>query len=175
MASGSDEHPSRVLKPGDSGADVDFLRAAVNNRLEARGLGQFMVPEKDGLPVDNALVLGCRKAAWALGALLTTVESLKPGTSISVGVQDMIRHPSARVPAQLDRAKDRAAEIKAAADRKPKQPASGSPRGRAIKLAQSYAGKVTENPAGSNRGGMITKWQCPTPRSASHPSREPVG
>jgi hypothetical protein len=174
----ADHHPNdtpvRVLEHGVSeGPDVDYLRAAVNNRLETRGLEQYMVSERDGQLVDNALILACRKAAWALGALLSTVERLVPGADIPIGVQDMIRHPAGREPEQLQRARDRQAEIDEAAAAASKPAGDASPRGKAAALALSYAGKVTENPPGSNSGGKITEWQRHTARGGSYLFRQP--
>lgn len=34
-----------------------------------------------------------------------------------------------------------------------------TPRQKTVRHAKSFAGKVTENPPGSNKGGLITRWQ----------------
>lgn len=114
------KEPHRRLKVDrrdeQRGADVRALQHAVNRRLRARGMNRYLVPDDDGAYGPDT-ALACRKATWALGGLLATVQAITTDASgvLTIGGQRMIRFPGARVQAQLDRAAGRRNEIHATA------------------------------------------------------------
>lgn len=144
--------PHRVLKVdvrGDyqRGEDVRALQSAANRRLRSRGLTGYVTPV-DGVYGPDA-ALACRKATWALGALLSTVRPItRRGGKCTVGAQRMIRYPGRRTSGQLARAKARLRALRKAR----------TGRDAAVRWARSKVG-IRENPPGSNRGGEITRWQ----------------
>lgn len=101
-----DTEPHRVLDVHSEngyqrGEDVRALQAACNRRLKARGLDRYVVPEDGEFGPRTAE--GCRKATWALGALVATLKLASKGR-LSIGSQRMIRYPGSRAKGQLERA-----------------------------------------------------------------------
>lgn len=121
---GSEPHRVLVLdrrRDWQRGEDVLALQHAVNRRLRARGLDHYLVRD-DTASYDESTALACRKAVWALGALLATVNQITTRVAhgqgaLSIGSQRLIRYPGSRVNAQLDRAEARHDAILAAAQR----------------------------------------------------------
>lgn len=149
----------QVLHRGAKSDAARALQAATNRRLRSRDLGALAVKE-DGV-VGSATLEAVRKAAWALGALSTTYNSITSSGEIPVGVQEMIRHPKSREPQQLARAKARVSQMRAQRVRRAKaasveKVAHGtSSRSKAVNSFLAKVGTV-EHPAGSNSGGIIT-------------------
>ncbi|HEV7807997.1 MAG TPA: hypothetical protein VGO80_19430 [Solirubrobacteraceae bacterium] len=140
-----------VLKDGDRGDEVRTLQEATNRRLRSRDLDALVVKE-DGDLGRNTLA-AAYKAAWALGARVATYEAITDNREISVGVQQMIRNPGRRSPEQIDRGKARMARLRAERKRRAAQPKSG--RSRAVNAFLAKVG-TKEQPAGTNKGGLIT-------------------
>lgn len=95
----------RVLKAGSRGADVEAVKRAAIRRRTARGMddggittNDFM-HQKDLDAIDTIL--------YYLGALEATVKQ----SSLSIGAQEMIRHPGTRNPDQLARARARMEQL----------------------------------------------------------------
>jgi hypothetical protein len=90
----------RVLKRGSRGEDVEAVKRAALRRLDARGIerdistNNFM-HEKDLDGIDTAL--------YFLGALQETVNK----SELTIGAQEMVRHPGTRNDEQLKRARVR--------------------------------------------------------------------
>jgi hypothetical protein len=100
----SNAAPHRILKAGMSGSDVRKLQVATGARLHARGLGRY-APADDG-QFGPQTARAAARAAWELGALLTTAKAVDGG-KCPTGVQNLIRYPGRRDPHQLARARDR--------------------------------------------------------------------
>ncbi len=91
----------RLLKGGDSGADVRELQVAINERADGRaGIPHVTVDGEYGAKTAAAAAA----AARSLGALESTIA--KAGTSI--GEQRIIRWPEKRSDAQIRRSRERA-------------------------------------------------------------------
>lgn len=94
------------MKPLDVGAkgdEVTRLQVALNARSDARGLPKVAVDGELG-PVTLASVI---RVGRALGALESTLKETRTSSSVTVGLQRLIRYPETRSAAQLRRAKDR--------------------------------------------------------------------
>jgi hypothetical protein len=100
----SNAAPHRILKAGMSGSDVRKLQVATGARLHARGLGRY-APADDG-QFGPQTARAAARAAWELGALLTTAKAVDGG-KCPTGVQNLIRYPGRRDEHQLARARDR--------------------------------------------------------------------
>jgi len=90
----------RVLKQGSRGEDVEAVKRAALRRLDARGIEREITTDnvmrqKDLDSIDTAL--------YYLGAMQTTIDQ----SSLSIGGQEMIRHPGTRNAEQLKRARVR--------------------------------------------------------------------
>lgn len=148
-----------VLHHGARSDEARALQAATNRRLDAKGLGALKVKE-DGV-VGVKTLNAVRKAAWALGALLSSYGPVTSKGEVSVGVQRMIRNPGLRDRQQLRRAEIRNAHFKkarkrrAAAAVREKAKHDSSSRARAVNAFLAKVGTV-ESPPGSNGGGIIT-------------------
>lgn len=162
---GPDSVPVRVLTHGKSaGPDVDYLAAASNRRLTERGLIAYLTDDTDGQYLSVADIEAAAKAAWALGAMVSTVDGMRARRDVPMGVQEMIRFPGRRVDVQRDRERARKQDVIAAA--------SDGVRAQVVKYARSFIG-VTERPPGSNSGPHITAWQRHTARGGTYLDRAP--
>lgn len=101
-----------VLHKGGKSEAARQLQAAMNRRLKARDLSDYVVPE-DGI-IGNKTLLSARKAAWALGARKSTYDHITKSGEISVGVQRMIRNPGLRSGDQISEGAIRVATMQAA-------------------------------------------------------------
>lgn len=136
-----------VLHHSAKSDDARALAAATNRRLKARGLDSFTVPEKP--VVSKELLVAVRKAAWALGALSSTYESVTDTGNISVGVQRMIRNPGKRTDRQKKLGEARMSAMRA--DRKKRAKAAAATKGKRaaiVKAAQHAAANYRRNPGG---------------------------
>ncbi len=141
----------QVLKHGTRSESARALQAATNRRLRNRDLEAFVVKE-DGR-VDAATLKAVRKAAWALGARPETYEAITTDCEICVGVQRMIRNPGRRSDEQRNRGKARIARLRA--ERRRRAALARNSRSRAVNAFLAKVG-TREQPAGSNKGGLIT-------------------
>ena len=145
------------------GRDVANLQRATRRRLKARGLA-------DDVPVPThgkftlATALACLEAQYFLGARSDTYlrKDAHGHRVVTEGAQRMIRDPDARTPKQLQRAKDRHAQIA----RGPRffeelarelGIAGGKGVRDALKFAEAQVG-TKERPPGSNSGPKIDDW-----------------
>ncbi len=147
----------RELSIGSRGDTVRQLQAATNRRLGARGLRSLRVAEdgRIGLKTFRAV----RKAAWALGAQLSTLNAMDHRGIVPIGVQRMIRNPGLRSEKQQNIGKRRVASM--LLQRKKRAAARRREGGRA-KAVNAFLAKVgtRESPPGSNSGGIITVMQA---------------
>lgn len=86
------------------------LQAATNRRLKSRGLASYAVKEDGHLGVKTLLAV--RKAAWALGALEATLDTVTKKRVVSAGVQSIILNPGKRNERQRRSAKVRIVKLK---------------------------------------------------------------
>lgn len=86
------------------------LQAATNRRLRSRGLSSYAVKE-DGV-LGNKTLLAVRKAAWALGALEDTLDTVTRKKVVPPGVQAIILNPGKRNNRQRNSGKVRIAKLK---------------------------------------------------------------
>lgn len=93
---------SKAISIGDDGEHVRVHQRHLNDRLRNHGAKPLPVNGKCGPKVVEQTAF----AAWFLGALLQTVESVRAGT-IPAGVQRIIANPDSREPAQRRRARER--------------------------------------------------------------------
>lgn len=148
-----------VLHHGAKSELIRQLQAATNRRLENKGLGALRVKEDSVLGVKTLNAV--RKAAWALGALKVNYEAVTDEREVSIGIQAMIRNPGLREDQQLERARIRnsqtraARKKRAAAAAKEKVVHGTSSRAKAVNAFLAKVGTV-EDPPGSNGGGVIT-------------------
>lgn len=167
-----------VLHEGAASVRTRALAIAANRRLDARGLDAYMVKIPAGIGADPAkrlaltpaVFLAIRKAAWALGASLTTLEKMDRTGDIPIGVQRLILNPGKRkaTPAgreQIQRGTKRVS--RATAQRKKRAEAAArekrdhgtSSRTRAVNAFLAKVG-TREQPSGSNGGGLITAMEA---------------
>jgi hypothetical protein len=128
-----------LTTPHKSGADVERLQQALNQRLKARGFTTIDVDGDYGADTASAV----RRVGYMLGALEPTLDKGAP-----VGLQRMIIDPGSRTKAQLGRAAQRAKEL---AEQE-------TVIDRVLQWCSSKVG-MTESPANSNRGPEIDVWQ----------------
>lgn len=134
-----------VLHRGAKSDQARALQAATNRRLRARGLGSFVVRE-DGF-VGVKTLAAVRKAAWALGALGSTYESITKDDEVPAGVQWMIRNPGRRTNQQVDRGKRRIAAMYSARKKREQEADSVSGDRKAIvTAAKKAAANYRKNP-----------------------------
>ena len=88
-----------VLTYGAKSEQARQLQAALNRRLRARDMEQYVVAE-DGV-VGVKTLESVRKAAWILGALPETYDGVVRRREVSIGVQRLIRNPGLRTERQL--------------------------------------------------------------------------
>jgi hypothetical protein len=146
-----------VLHRGKSSARTRALAAATNRRLQARDLGALQIPEQEQL--TGEMLLGIRKAAWALGAALSTLQEMDRTGAVPIGVQRLILNPGRRNEAQQKRGRARMSRMRAERKRRAKAREVEGARGRAVSSFLAYVG-TTESPPGSNGGPHISAWQA---------------
>ena len=152
--------PLIVVSPPMAGRDVANLQRAVRTRLQTRGID---VPVPDHGKFTLATALACIEAQYFLGLRSDTyLKKDKHGHRVvTEGAQLVIRDPESREQVQLDRAKERQAQL----ERGPRfyeelaqeLGLTGSGAGDAIAFARKHIG-TKEQPAGSNSGPKITPW-----------------
>lgn len=135
----------RLTSPLTKGEDVKVLQKAINARQAARSRPRIIVDGECGPATINA--------ASSLGYLLGAQKSTFERNYLTIGLQRMIIHPKSRTPLQLVRARNRKKYLEEEAKR-------STPQKRVVKAAYSFVG-VTEHPAGSNRGPVVSKFQKP--------------
>jgi cell wall-associated NlpC family hydrolase len=154
------------LRRGARGDRVRQLQAATNRRLKARALGDYAVQEDGSL--DAKAIAGVAKAAWALGAMRTTLAKLDAG-EIPLGVERMIRNPGRRQDAQKDRGRLRMKHMRAARKRRAAEAKkAGSKRARVVQEAMKAAANYRANPGAYHylAGGVAnTVYLEPTARN----------
>lgn len=152
------------LRRGDRGERVRQLQAATNRRLRARALDDYTIDEDGSL--DVKAIAGVAKAAWALGAMRTTLAQLDNG-DVPLGVERMIRNPGRRQAAQKDRARKRMKHMRAARKRRAAEARTAGPRARIVQEALKAAANYRANPgayhylAGGRQNAVYLQ---PTPR-----------
>jgi hypothetical protein len=153
-----------VLYPPMEGRDVANAQRAVKERIDARGLN---VPTPVHGKWTHASAVAAVEAGYFLGLESTTyLKVTKVGQDrrlvFSEGAQEIARHPDARNPKQLARAKGRQAQI----ERGPRYYeklakdlglSSGSMEN-ALKWAVNQSG-TKESPPGSNWGHPVQDWE----------------
>jgi hypothetical protein len=156
--------PEQPLSRGDHGDRVRALQAATNRRLKARGLADYAI-EEDG-SLDAKAIAGVAKAAWALGAMRTTLAKLDAG-DVPLGVERMIRNPGRRNDDQKQRGRTRIRHMLAARRRRAAEAKkAGSKRARIVQEAQKAAANYRANPGAYHylAGGTAnTEYLKPTP------------
>ncbi len=152
------------LRRGDRGDRVRALQAAANRRLKARGLADYAIQEDGSL--DGGAIAGVAKAAWALGAMRTTLAKLDAG-EIPLGVERMIRNPGRRQDEQKQRGRTRIRHMLAARRQRAEEASrAGSKRARVVQEAQKAAANYRANPGAYHylAGGVAnTEYLKPTP------------
>ena len=151
-----------VVDPPLQGRDVANLQRATRARLKARGLADD-VPVPEHGKFTTATALACLEAQYFLGLRSETYQARDHDGHrvVTEGAQAVIREPETRTPEQLQRAKDRAAQLK----RGPRffeqlakdMGATGHGVGAALSFAKAHLG-IKERPAGSNSGPQIATW-----------------
>lgn len=142
-----------VLHKGGKSEQARALQAAMNRRLDARGLDRLMVKE-DG-EIGPATLRAVRTCAWALGAAPVTLDRIRDRCEVPVGVSSMIRNPGRRSEPQRQRAQIRMANLRKQRKRRTAEVAKVGNRAKACNAFLAKVGTV-ENPPGSNGGGLIT-------------------
>ena len=152
------------LRRGAGGERVRQLQAATNRRLKARAMDDYAIAEDGSL--DAQAIAGVAKAAWALGAMRTTLAKLDEG-EIPLGVERMIRNPGRRQDEQKDRARKRMIHMRAARKRRAEEAKrEGSKRARVVQEALKAAANYRANPGAYHylAGGQAnTEYLKPTP------------
>lgn len=156
-----------VIHLGAHGDTVRALQAATNRRLRSRGLGGYAVKE-DGHAGAKTLV-AVRKAAWALGALQSTLDKVSKSKAIPVGVQQIIRNPGRRNAQQQARGKARIADMRKRRKARAKAASTVSAKRQAVVAqAKRAAANYARRPGQYHylAGGVPnTIIMAPTPRS----------
>lgn len=167
MARSASENPDVhreliVMDPPMLGRDVANLQRNIEARLKSRGLTDD-VPVPTHGKFTHATWVAAVEAGYFLGLLATTYLATDKGRGLSTeGAQTVIRDPETRTDEQLDRAKERKAQL----DRGPRYyddlaREAGVPNGKGAKAALAFAVKqigTREQPAGSNWGPKISDW-----------------
>jgi hypothetical protein len=162
------------LHLGAKSVRTRLAAVAANKRLRARALEAYVCPiptailedPAEPLTLDAAVLGAIAKAAWALGAHKDTIAEMRRTGVVPIGVQRLVRNPglrprSAAGRAQLDRAARRMRVMqaqrkrRAAARAKEKAEHGATSRSRAVNAFLRSVG-TTEDPPGSNGGGIIT-------------------
>lgn len=144
---------------GRSSEVCRVVQTAARQRLAARDLSSF-APQVDG-DCGPSTIRAVSKAAWALGAQLSTVAKIRTTGEVPVGVSRMIVNPGKRTPEQKAIARARMSQMRAQrkrrADAAAKEHADHgtTSRSRAVNAFLAKVGTV-ERPPGSNGGGIIT-------------------
>lgn len=151
-----------VDDPPQEGRDVANLQRALRDRLKARGLADD-VPVPEHGKFTHATWVACVEAGYFLGLLSSTYLATDRNRGLCTeGAQTIIRDPDERTSEQLDRAKERAAQLA----RGPRYyddlaRAAGVPNGKGAAAALSFARNqlgTTERPPSSNWGPKISGW-----------------
>jgi hypothetical protein len=151
-----------VQDPPQTGRDVANFQRNIQVRLKSRGLGDD-VPVPTHGKFTHATWVAAVEAGYFLGLLATTYLATDKGRGLSTeGAQTIIRDPEKRTDDQLDRAKERKAQL----DRGPRYyddlaRQAGIPNGKGAQAAMDWAGKqlgVKESPPGSNWGPKVSDW-----------------
>ncbi len=157
-------HRQLVLTdPPLEGRDVANLQRAVRARLESRGIGHDEVPVPEHGKLTAGTVVACIEAMYFLGLRSDTYlkRDVRGRRVVTEAAQRIIRDPSTRDAAQLERSKARRTQL-ARGPRYYEQLASAlGLGGQGPEAALAYAAKhvgVREHPAGSNSGPMIDDW-----------------
>ena len=153
--------PLVVVDPPMQGRDVANLQRAIRARLKARGLADD-VPVPTHGKFTEATALAALEAQYFLGLRSDTYlrTDAKGHRIVTEGAQRVIREPEGRTPDQLQRAKDRKAQI----ERGPRyyeQLAKSFGGGGGVKDALAFAAAqvgVKEQPPRSNSGPKIDDW-----------------
>jgi hypothetical protein len=162
------------LHLGAKSVRTRLAAVAANKRLRARALEAYVCPiptailedPAEPLTLDAAVLGAIAKAAWALGAHKDTIAEMRRTGVVPIGVQRLVRNPglrprSAAGRAQLDRAARRMRVMqaqrkrRAAARANEKAEHGATSRSRAVNAFLRSVG-TTEDPPGSNGGGIIT-------------------
>jgi len=137
-----------LTTPYTEGPDVFALQRAINNR--ARELPYTDADLKQDSQLGPHTLSACGRVAVALGLSEPACSVIKAGTVVQL-TQRLIRDPSKRNAAELQRAAGREPELKR------RHEARGSGAGAAVKWARSKIG-VHENPPSSNWGKPVQEW-----------------
>lgn len=153
-----------VLNPPLEGRDIANVQRAVKTRIDARGLD---VPTPTHGKWTHASAVAAVEAGYFLGLLsstylATTTVGGERRLLLSKGAQDAIRHPDRRVPAQLQRAKERQGQL----ERGPRYyeqlakdiGVKAGDMEHALAWALAQVG-THESPAGSNWGIPVQDWE----------------
>lgn len=150
-----------VVDPPMQGRDVANLQRAIRARLKARGLADDIPVPTHG-KFTEATALAAVEAQYFLGLRSDTYLRVdaKGHRIVTEGAQRIIRDPEGRTGDQLQRAKDRRAQI----ERGPRyyeELARSFGGGRGVADALGFAAAqvgIKERPAGSNAGPKIDDW-----------------
>lgn len=142
-----------VLHSGGKGEQARAFQSAMNRRLQSRGLAKLRVAE-DG-DVGPATLRAARTCAWVLGAAPATLKRIRDEHVVPIGVSAMVRNPGRRSDAQRERGCARMANMRA---QRKRRVAEAAKEGSRTKACNAFLAKVgtTEQPPGSNSGGLIT-------------------
>ena len=150
-----------VVDPPMEGRDVANLQRAIRARLKARGLADDIPVAAHG-KFTEATALAALEAQYFLGLRSDTYlrKDAKGHRIVTEGAQRIIREPDTRTPDQLQRAKDRHAQI-ARGPRYYEELAKTFGAGNGVADALAFAAAqvgIKERPAGSNSGPKIDDW-----------------
>ena len=150
-----------VVDPPMQGRDVANLQRAIRARLKARGLADDVPVAAHG-KFTEATALAAIEAQYFLGLRSDTYLRVdaKGHRIVTEGAQRVIREPEGRTPEQLQRAKDRHAQI-ARGPRYYAELAQGFGGGDGVKDALAFAAAqvgIKEQPPKSNSGPKIDDW-----------------
>lgn len=149
-----------VTDPPLEGRDVANFQRALEDRLSARHIS---VPTPTHGKFTHATWVAAVEAGYFLGLRSQTYLATDHGRGLSTqGAQDIIRAPDTRTPDQLQRARDRQAQL----DKGPRYYDDlakhvATPAGKGPAAALAFLGHhlgVHETPAGSNWGGLVEDW-----------------
>jgi hypothetical protein len=151
-----------VVDPPLEGRDVANLQRAVHKRLKARGLA-------DDVPVPThgkftlATALACLEAQYFLGLRSDTFlrQDAHGNRIVTEGAQRILRQPELRDGRQLQRAKDRHAQIERGPRFYEELAHELGLTGHGVKDALAFAMAqvgIKEQPPGSNAGPKIDDW-----------------
>lgn len=154
--------PLVVVEPPMEGRDVANLQRATRARLKARGLADD-VPVAEHGKFTPATALACIEAQYFLGLRSDTYlrKDRRGHRVLTEGAQRIIREPQSRDAEQLQRAREREAQLQRGArfyeELAHELGLSGNGVADALEFAAAQVG-TRERPPGSNSGPRIDQW-----------------